>query len=78
MSLHIIKIAYSALESKGKLEPTDVINILLTRTSKISDQLQKEIIDTLKTYPKEHQTFRKEKDGSNTGKPRQTQRNDLI
>jgi len=32
MSLHIIKIAYSALESKGKLEPTDVINILLTET----------------------------------------------
>ncbi|MEE8571382.1 MAG: hypothetical protein V3S97_10425 [Candidatus Bathyarchaeia archaeon] len=62
MSLHIIKIAYSALESKGKLEPTDVINILLTRTSKISDQLQKEIIDTLKTYPKEHRTFKKKMD----------------
>jgi len=28
MSQDIIKIAYSALETKGKLEPTDVINIL--------------------------------------------------
>ena len=62
MSLHIIKIAYSAIESKGKLEPTDVINILLTETAKISDQLQKEIIDTLKTYPKEYETFKKKMD----------------
>ena len=51
MSLDIIKIAYFALEAKGKLEPTDVINILLTETIKISDQLQKEVIDLLKTYP---------------------------
>lgn len=62
MSLHIIKIAYSAIELKGKLEPTDVINILLTETAKISDQLQKEIIDTLKTYPKEYETFKKKMD----------------
>ena len=59
MSLHVIKIAYSALESKGKLEPTDVINILLNKTAKISDQLQKEVIDIIKTYPKEYDVFKK-------------------
>lgn len=59
MSLHIIKIAYSALESKGKLEPTDVINIILTETAKTSDQLQKEVIGTLKAYPKEYDLFKK-------------------
>ena len=59
MSLHIIKIAYSAIESKGKLEPTDVINILITETAKTSDQLQKEVIDTLKAYPKEYNLFKK-------------------
>jgi len=62
MSLHIIKIAYSALEAKGKLEPTDVLNILLTETAKISDQLQKEIINTLKEYPKEYDAFKKRMD----------------
>ena len=62
MSLHIIKIAYSALEAKGKLEPTEVLNILLTETSKISDQLQQEVIDTLKTYPKEYDAFKKRMD----------------
>ncbi len=62
MSLHIIKIAYSALESKGKLEPTDVINILLSETAKISDQLQKEVIDTIKNYPKEYELFKKRMD----------------
>jgi polyhydroxyalkanoate synthesis regulator phasin len=62
MSLHRIKIAYSALEAKGKLEPTDVINILLTETSKRSDQIQKKITDTLKTYPKEYELFKKRMD----------------
>jgi len=62
MSLHIIKTAYSALEAKGKLEPTDVINILLTETAKSSDQLQKEVIDTLKAYPKEYDLFKKRMD----------------
>ena len=62
MSLHIIKIAYSALESKGKLEPTDVINIILTETAKTSDQLQKEVINTLKAYPKEYDLFKKRMD----------------
>ena len=52
----------ATFSSKGKLEPIDVINILLTETSKISDQLQKEIIDTLKTYPKEYGTFKKKMD----------------
>jgi len=62
MSQDIIKIAYSALETKGKLEPTDMINILLTETSKISDQLQKEVIDILKAYPKEYDLFKKRMD----------------
>jgi len=62
MSLHIIKIAYSALEAKGKLEPIDVLNILLTETAKISDQLQQEIIDTLKTYSKEYDLFKERMD----------------
>ena len=62
MSLDIVKIAYSALEAKGKLEPTDVFNILFTESTKISDQLQKEIIDILKTYPKEYDDFKKRMD----------------
>ncbi|MEX2721274.1 MAG: hypothetical protein Q6362_007690, partial [Candidatus Wukongarchaeota archaeon] len=62
MSLDIVKIAYSSLEAKGKLELTDVFNILFTESAKISDQLQKEIIDILKTYPKEYDLFKKRMD----------------
>ena len=66
MSPHIVKIAYSALESKGKLETTDVINIILTEASSASsetnDKKQKEIINTLKTYPKEYELFKKRMD----------------
>ena len=62
MSLDIVKIAYSALEAKGKLEPTDVFNILFTESAKINDQLQKEVVDTLKAYPKEYEAFKKRMD----------------
>lgn len=60
MNPDIIRIAYSALQTKGKLEPADVINIILTGTpSKTSDKQQKEIIDTLKAYAKEYDLFKK-------------------
>jgi len=62
MSRHIIKIAYSTLEAKGKLEPTDVLNIMLTETAKSSDQLQQEVVDILKAYPKEYEAFKKRMD----------------
>jgi hypothetical protein len=63
MSLDIIKIIYLTLEIKGKLESSDVINIILTeKPSRTSDQQQKEIIDTLKTYPKEYDLFKKRMD----------------
>jgi hypothetical protein len=52
----------STLKSKGTLEPTDILNILLTESAKISDQLQQEIIDTLKAYPKEYESFKKRMD----------------
>ena len=63
MNPNIIRIAYSALRAKGKLETADVINIILTETpSKTSDQQQKEIINTLKAYPKEYDLFKKRMD----------------
>jgi hypothetical protein len=67
MSLRIIKIAYSALEAKGKLEPTDMINLLLTETAKISDQLQRDYRHS-QSLPQRIRILQ-EKNGSNTGKP---------
>jgi hypothetical protein len=63
MNPDIIKIAYFALGTKGKLEPADMMNIILTEiSSKTSDQQQKEIINTLKAYPKEYDSFKKRMD----------------
>ncbi len=63
MNPDVIKIAYSAIVAKGKVETIDVINIILTESqTKSSDQQQKEIIDTIKTYPKEYDLFKKRMD----------------
>jgi len=56
----VIRVGYSALRQKGKLEPIDLATMIFTETQiKTHDQTLKEIIDTIKAYPIEYVTFKK-------------------
>lgn len=63
MNPDIVKKVYSALRVKGKLEPIDIVTVMITEMqSKAKDQSLKDIIDTLKAYPKEYDLFKKRMD----------------
>ena len=61
--LDTIRVGYSALKRKGELDPLDLMNMILTGTKKkTTDQQLQEIVDVIKTYPKEYVSFKKRLD----------------
>lgn len=57
----VFRIGYSAIKSKGKLEPIDLATILFTQMqTETHTQVFKQAIEILKRYPKEHKSFRQQ------------------
>ena len=58
-----VRVGYSAIKRKGKLDPFDLMNMMFTETKKkATDQQLKEIVDVIKAYPKEYSSFKKRMD----------------
>ena len=58
--LDAVRVGYSALKRKGELDPLDLMNMVFTETEKkTTDQQLKEIIEVIKAYPKEYDSFKK-------------------
>ena len=52
--------AYSALRRKGKIEPIDLATILfIEMQTETPIQVYREIVETIKSYPKEYASFKK-------------------
>lgn len=61
--LDAVRVGYSALRRKGKLDPFDLMNMLFTeREKKTTDRQLKEIVDVIKAYPKEYDLFKRRMD----------------
>lgn len=57
----VLEIGYSAVRTKGKLEPIDLATILLTQMqTETSVQTFWEIVEILKKYPKQYNSFKKQ------------------
>jgi len=57
----VLEIGYSAVKTKGKLEPIDLATILLTQMqTKTSVQEFWKTVKILKNYPKQHNSFKKQ------------------
>ena len=57
----VFKIGYSAIRSKGKLEPVDLATILFTQMqTETHIQTFKETIEILRRYPKEFRSFKEQ------------------
>jgi len=56
----IIRLAYSALRRKGKIEPIDLATILFAEMqTDTSIQVYREIVKTIRSYPKEYEAFKR-------------------
>jgi len=61
LSPEVFRIGYSAIKSKGKLEPIDLAAILFTQMqTETHIQTFKDAIEILKRYPKEHKSFKQQ------------------
>jgi len=57
----VLEIGWSAVKTKGKLEPIDLATILLTQMqTKTSDKPFWETVEILKNYPKQYKSFKKQ------------------
>lgn len=56
----VLRIGYSALERKGKIEPVDLATMMFTEMqTETQDETYREIVDTIKAHPQKYRLFKK-------------------